>query len=196
MIINIINFLQKVSRDSIFCEKFLNLLGLIIAVSAFIFTTGSESFAAVEQKQILLKKNQWTALSSLANGKKICYAINYSYETIGNAAFDKTDKTKKSYIDIDYLGKNTFKLSIHFQKTLGTNSRVFLNIDDEQFELETYKNFGFFKNNEYDARILSLIKNGQKIIARATYSDNSYSVETFDITRFNDISTKLLSSCK
>ena len=163
----------------------------ITIILAFLLT--NVSYAFVEQKKIISKNNQWTALSALANGKKICYAINYSYKTFGNA---ELEKAPKSYIDIDYLGRGVFKFTVHFSKKLATNSKVFMNIENEQFEMQTFEDFAFFEKDEFDENVVDLLTKATKLMVRATYSDETYSVENFDPTRLEQIKPLLISSCK
>ena len=180
-----------VQKSVFFNEKLLNFIVLIIGIAGFAFITNA--MAKTENKKILSKKNQWTILSGVVNEKKICYAINYSFQSSGNTVFEKANKP---YLDIDYLGKDDFKFSIHFPKKLETNSIVFLSVDERQFELKSYEDFAYFEKYEDDAEIIDLLENAQKVISRATYFDQTYSVETFDPTRFNQSKDTMLSSCK
>jgi|GEM_PF-5887163 len=164
----------------------------IILIIALLLACATAN-ASVEQKKILSKNNQWTSLSALANGKKICYAINFSYKTFGNADLKKE---AKSYIDIDYLGKSVYKFTIHFSQKLATNSKVFMNIENEQFEMQTFEDFAFFETNEFDENVVDLITKSTKLAARATYANQTYSVENFDTTRFDQIIQTLTSGCR
>jgi hypothetical protein len=58
-----------------------------------------------------------------------------------------------------------------------------------------YDNIAYFENSFYDDRIVTVLENAQDLISRTIYSDKTYSIETFDVTRFAKVKPVLIKNC-
>ena len=72
---------------------------------------------------------------------------------------------------------------------------MFLKVANEQFELHVYENMAFFEDSLYNDRVINAIENGQDLVSRTIYSDKTYSIETFDVSRFVKIKSNLIKHC-
>ena len=165
----------------------------VVGIAMLFYTT----FAIAEEKEyvtnktILLKQADWAALSAKVDDKKICYAISYSKSKLGNQ--NREAKDRGYYLDIDYLGKGIYRVSFNFGQHLAKYSNVFVSLDGVQYELDSFENIAFFTNYTEDLKFIEDLKKTSKILVRATYSDNSYSVDEFTgfgFAKINEIITK------
>jgi hypothetical protein len=176
------DYLSKKIKKIFLFSVFLTLGSLLLFGINKAFAAGgqktSEQSEVVSDKKILIKQGDWTALSAFVDDKKMCYAINYSKVKIGNQNRSK-DSEKLYYLDIDYLGEDIYRVSVNFGQSLAKYSNVFISLDGLQYELDTFDNIAFFTDYNEDKRFVEDLKKSSKILVRATYNDNSYSVDEF-----------------
>jgi hypothetical protein len=167
--------------------------GLVFLFSFFLFFSAkAEGKDAKFYKKILGKFGNWAVLEANPNGKKICYAVLYSTNRIGN--YEKEVKDKP-YLMVHYAQNKQTRVAFFFGYDVLTKSLANLSIDGAQFALDTYKKSAFTTDYNTDLEIVNLLQTSQEVLIRAENSKSQYTVDKYQIQGFSEALKSLQEKC-
>lgn len=142
-------------------------------------------------KEIIGKFQKWTALTATPDGNKVCYAVIYSSNRIGN--YEKSDT--KPYFMVHYFGIYKERISVFFDYNTISGSNVFLSIDGKQFVIHPNGNYAISPDSETDVAIIAALQSGKKLLIRAEGEGGKYTVDEYQISGFSKTYQTLKSKC-
>lgn len=133
----------------------------------------------------------WYILKTTLEHRKVCYAVNYPIETIGN----HTNK-RKAYIMITYLSPQQQEVSIASGYRYRLHSTVNLSIDGEQYTCISNGDLAWTRSAADDFKIINKMLSSIKVMTKAESVLNTYSVDIYLLNGFPEAYKKLAQVCQ
>jgi hypothetical protein len=146
------------------------------------------------KKSVVTSNQEWTMLTANPKGQKMCYSVIYAKRRIGNLVL-KEGEQLKAYLMVHYFSPYKQRVSIFFNYTLKTGTKVFLSVDGKQFEISPFESYAFAEDAETDFKIINAIKTGKRLLVRGEGNDNTYSVDEYEILGFEKIYNEMKTTC-
>ena len=159
-------------------------------VSILVFCCLIASVAEAKKLENLF--DDWHVLSTMQGKDKVCYIASVPKDEQGNYK-----KRSEPYLLISLFKDRDPEVSISAGYPYKAGAAIKLSIGDKRFELKKLQGEVAWAESEIlDKQIISAMKAGSKIEARATSSIGSYSIDTYSLKGITKAYNKMLELCK
>lgn len=137
--------------------------------------------------------NDWSAHMVGQNDSKICYIHSEPKTSVG----DYTNRGR-TFVQVAHRpGDNVEgEVSVTAGYTFKPESPVELDVDGEKFTLFTQKDGAWLRDSKTDAKLVTAMKKGAKMIVRGTSSRGTDTVDTYSLMGFTAAYGAIGKACK